>query len=154
MSVNTTVVHNTYVNNTVINTTVVNNHTSFNGGAGVQARPTPQEQTAMNENHIQPTTEQFNHNHTASLDRNQFASANGGHPGTTAMNNVGGTRFNPQGRNAPAPVARPAGGMHTAANNNHPNGGHPGNTGASHPNNHPASHNSPHGGGGGGEHHH
>jgi hypothetical protein len=157
MSVNTTVVHNTYVNNTVINNTVVNNHTSFNGGAGVQARPTPQEQTAMNENHIQPTTEQFNHNHTASLDRNQFASANGGHPGTTAMNNVGGTRFNPQGRNAPAPVARPAGGMHTAANNNHPNGGHPGNTGGSHPNNHPASHNSPHGGGGGAggsQHHH
>jgi hypothetical protein len=136
MNVNTTVVHNTYINRTVINNTVVNNHASFNGGGGIQARPTPQEQTAMNENHIQPTTEQFNHNHTASQDRNQFASANGGHPGTTAMNSVGGTRFNNQGRNAPAPMARPAGGMRAAAANNHPGAGHPGNTG------------------GGGEHHH
>jgi hypothetical protein len=109
----------------------------------------------MNENHIQPTSEQFNHNHTASQDRNQFASANGGHPGTTAMNSVGGTRFNPQGKNAPAPIAWPAGGIRTAATtNNHPSGGHPGNSGGSHPNNHPANHNPPHGGSGSGEHHH
>jgi hypothetical protein len=160
MNVNTTVVHNTYVNNTVINNTTVNNTTvnnraSFNGGAGVQARPSPQEQTAMNESHIQPTTEQLNHNHIASTDRNQFASANGGHPATTAMNSVGGTRFNPQGRNAPPAVARPAGGIRAAATNNHPGGGHPGNTGGSHPNNHPpANHNPSHGGGAGGEHHH
>jgi hypothetical protein len=151
MNVNTTVVHNTYVNNTVINNTVVNNHTSFNGGAGVQARPTPQEQTAMNENHIQPTSEQFNHNHTASLDRNQFASANGGHPATTAMNTVGGTRFNPQGRNAPAPMARPAGGIRASAT--HPNN-HPNNQPNNHPNNHPPANHPPHEGGGGGEHHH
>jgi hypothetical protein len=163
VSVNTTVIHNTYVNRTVINNTVVN-HTSFNGGAGVQAQPTPQEQTAMNENHIQPTAEQFNHNHTASLDRNQFASANGGRPGTTAMNTVGGARFNPQGTNAPAPIARPAGGMHAAnlaANHpGNPGGAHPANAGSAghpgggHPNNHPANHNPQHGGGGGGEHHH
>jgi hypothetical protein len=156
VNVNTTVVHNTYINRTVINNTTVINHTSFNGGAGVQAQPNAQEQVAMRENHVQPTSEQFNHNHTASMDRNQFASANGGRPATTAMNTVGGTRFNPQGRNAPAPVARPAGGMRAMATNNHPGGSHPGNTGGSHPNNHPpANHNAPHeGGGGGGEHHH
>jgi len=153
MNVNTTVVHNTYINNTVINNTVVNNHTSFNGGAGISARPNPQEQAAMNENHVQPTSEQFNHNHTASLDRNQFASANGGHPGTTAMNSVGGKRFNPQGRNAPAPLARPAGGM--AAGANHPavaGGGNHGAHGGNHPANHQPSHSG--GGGGGGEHRH
>ena len=165
VNVNTTVVHNTYINRTVINNTVVNNHTSFNGGAGIQAQPTAQEQTAMHENHVQPTADQFNHNHTASLDRNQFASANHGRPATTAMNTVGGTRFNTQGRNAPPPVARPAGGIRAAAANNHPGGGHPGNnggghpgnTGGNHPNNHPsANRNPPHegGGGAGGEHHH
>jgi hypothetical protein len=167
VNVNTTVVHNTYINRTVINTTVVN-RTSFNGGGGIQAQPNAQEQAAMHENHVQPTSEQFNHNHTASMDRNQFASANGGHPGTTAMNSVGGARFSPQGRNAPAPVARPAGGIRAAAANNHPGGNHPGQPGGSHPGNaggghpggghpgnpggnHPAAHNPPHGGGG--EHH-
>jgi hypothetical protein len=164
VNVNTTVVHNTYINRTVINTTVVN-RTSFNGGGGIQARPNADEQVAMRENHVQPTSEQFNHNHTASMDRNQFASANGGRPGTTAMNTVGGARFGAQGRNAPAPMARPAGGIRAAGGNhpgqpggNHPGngGGHPGNPGGnhpggSHPSNHPAAHNSPHGGGG--EHH-
>jgi hypothetical protein len=71
------------------------------------------------------------------------------------MNTVGGARFSAQGRNAPAPMARPAGGIRAVATNNHPgNTGHPGNIGGSHPNNHPANHNPPHGGGGGGEHHH
>ena len=146
-NVNTTVIHNTYVNNTVVNNTTINNTTvnnraSFNGGAGTQAQPTANERTAMNENHVQPTDEQLNHNHTASMDRNQFASANGGHPGTTTMNSVGGARFNPQGRNAPSPVARPAGRMGAGATaNNHPvqpAGGHMANAGGEHPNNHPA----------------
>jgi hypothetical protein len=103
----------------------------------------------------------------------QFASANGGRPGTTAMNTVGGSRFGSQGRSAPAPMARPAGGIRAATDNNHPGGnhpgqpggnhpgnaggGHPGNPGGnhpggSHPNNHPAAHNPP-AHGGGGEHH-
>ncbi|HEV3324084.1 MAG TPA: hypothetical protein VG052_00715, partial [Puia sp.] len=81
---------------------------------------------------------------------------NGGRPGTAAMNSVGGTRFNPQGRNAPAPMARPAGGMAAGghpgnAGGNHggqPGGGHPGNGGGNH-GGHPGN-----GGGGGGEHHH
>jgi len=110
VNVNTTVVHNTYVNNTVVvnnNTTV--NRVSYNGGAGTSSRPTPQEQTAMNENHVAPTQEQVSHNQTASRDKNAFVSTNGGRPATTAMSRVGGERFGSEGHSAPAPMARPAG---------------------------------------------
>lgn len=114
VNVNTTVVHNTYINQTVVNNTTINNTTvinrsSFNGGpGGTTARPSSQEQVAMRENHVQPTSEQFSHNQTASKDRNQFASVNNGRPAATAMNSVGGARFNQQGQNAPTAVARPA----------------------------------------------
>lgn len=97
VNVNTTVVHNTYVDNTVINNTVVNNHTSFNGAGGVNAQPRPEEQAAMREQHIAPTSEQANHQQLASKDRNQFASVNNGHPAAAAMNRVGGRPFNEQG---------------------------------------------------------
>jgi hypothetical protein len=90
----------------------------------------------MNENHVQPTPEQFSHNQVASTDRNQLASVNGGHPSTTAMNRVGGSGYNGQGHfnhpnhnqqgantrpaqnQAPAPHPQPRnqGGQH----NNHP----------------------------------
>ena len=96
-NVNTTIVHNTYVNNTVINNTTVNNHTSFNGAGGVNAMPNAQERSAMNEQHIQPTSNQMSHQQSASQDHNQFASVNHGSPGTTAMSKVGGTKFNQQG---------------------------------------------------------
>ncbi|MGN6181978.1 MAG: YXWGXW repeat-containing protein, partial [Mucilaginibacter sp.] len=98
-NVNTTVVHNTYINNTVIrNNTVVNNHTSFNGEGGVNARPTTEEQSAMNERHFQATSQQQSHIMAASHDRNQLAAQNGGHPATTAMNRVNGRKFDQQGR--------------------------------------------------------
>lgn len=98
VNVNTTVVHNTYVNNTVVNNTTVVNRSSFNGQGGVTATPNAQERVAMNENHTQPTSEQFEHNRTASLDKNQLASNNNGHPSTTAMNRVNGRAYNQQGR--------------------------------------------------------
>jgi hypothetical protein len=99
LHVNTAVVRNVYVNRTVINnTTIVNNHTSFNGPGGVAARPTGQEQTAMHEEHIQPTSNQLSHEHAASQDRNQWASTNHGTPGTAAMDSVNGRRYNQQGR--------------------------------------------------------
>lgn len=99
MNVNTTIVHNTYVDRTVINnTTVVNNHTSFNGPGGVTARPNQQEQMAMHENHVQPTSNQMSHEQAARSDRGQLASVNNGHPATTAMNSVNGRRYNQQGR--------------------------------------------------------
>jgi WXXGXW repeat (2 copies) len=100
VNVNTTVIHNTYIDKTVI----VNNNNasraSFNGPGGYNARPRPEEQAAMREQHIQPTSEQVSHQQGASKDRNQFASVNNGHPTATAMNHVGGRPTNEQGHTA------------------------------------------------------
>jgi len=85
-NVNTTVIHNTYIDRTVINNTTVNNRTSFNGGpGGIQARPTAQEQVAMNEHHIAPTSEQTQHQNFAAHDRTALASVNHGRPATAAV---------------------------------------------------------------------
>ncbi len=94
VNVNKTVIHNTYVDRTVIvNNT--SNHTSFNGGpGGVSARPSPQEEAAVRERHVQATTEQTSHVQHAMQDRNQFASVNHGRPVTAAMNKPGGTPYN------------------------------------------------------------
>ncbi len=97
-NVNPGIVRNVYVDRTVINNTTIVNRASFNGPGGVRAVPTPQEQTAMREQHFQPTQNQFAHQQTASQDRAQLASANGGHPGSMAMDSVNGRRFNQQGR--------------------------------------------------------
>ena len=95
--VNETVVH-VYVNRTVINNPTVVNRTSFNGPGGVTAHATPQEQTAMHEQHFQPTSNQLAHEHTAGQDRNQLASNNHGRPTTAAMDSVNGRAYNQQGR--------------------------------------------------------
>ena len=125
MNVNRNVVHNTYINKTVINNTT-NNHYSFNGAGGVNAKPNNQEQMSMRENHIKPTATQISHNQTASHNHSQFASVNGGHPATTAMNKVGGKRFNEQGHNT-SPVKSAVNNHsvnpntdHGAVSNNHP----------------------------------
>ena len=98
VNVNTTVVRNVYVDRTVINNTTVVNRTSFNGPGGVTARPTAEERTAMHEEHVPPTANQVSHEHTASQDRNQWASENHGQPHTAAMDSVDGRRYNQQGR--------------------------------------------------------
>jgi hypothetical protein len=98
MNVNSSVVRNVYVNRTVINNTTIVNHASFNGEGGVMARPTGGEQTAMNEQHFQPTANQLSHEQAGSHDRNQLASMNHGVPGTAAMDSVNGRRYNQQGR--------------------------------------------------------
>lgn len=98
VNVNTTVVRNVYVDRTVIHNTTVVNRTSFNGPGGVTARPTVEERTAMHEEHVPPTASQISHEHTASQDRNQWASTNHGTPGTAAMDSVNGRRYNQQGR--------------------------------------------------------
>jgi hypothetical protein len=98
-NVNTTVVRNVYVDRTVINnTTVINNHTSFNGPGGITRQPTGEEQAAVREGHVEPTSEQLSHERTAGQDHNQLASVNNGRPGTAAMDSVNGRRFNQQGR--------------------------------------------------------
>jgi len=97
MNVGVGVVHNTYIDRTVVNNTVIN-HTSFNGPGGVMARPTGMEQSAMNEHHFEPTSEQAQHFNQAANDPGQRFSANGGHPQNVAMNRPGGRYFNQQGR--------------------------------------------------------
>src|SRR5450432_111869 len=85
MHVNTTVVHNTYIDRTVIRNTTVVNRTSFNGPNGINARPNGQEQAAMRDQHVQPTSEQMSHEHFASSNRENFASVNGGRPANAAV---------------------------------------------------------------------
>jgi hypothetical protein len=98
MSVNTTVIHNTYVNRTVVNTGV-SGHASFNGGpGGTTATATAEERSAEHEEHVQPTSEQMSHEHSASTDKSNFASANHGRPANPAMSRVGEREENQQRR--------------------------------------------------------
>jgi hypothetical protein len=71
--------HNVYENRTVINNTTVN-HVSFNGPGGIERSPTPQERTAMNEQHFGRTPEQSSHEQAARVDRGNYASVNHGTP--------------------------------------------------------------------------
>src|SRR3984957_13531618 len=97
-NVNTTVIHNTYVNKTVINNTTVS-RASFNGGpGGTIASPSAQERLAASESHVQPTSEQMTHEHSASADRSNFASENHGKPTNAAMSRVGERANNQQQR--------------------------------------------------------
>jgi chorismate mutase len=99
VNVNSTVIHNTYVNRTVINNTTVVNHASFNGGpGGTTATATAEERAAGNEQHVQATSEQMAHEHTASMDKSNFASVNHGRPANPAMSRVGERAENQQRR--------------------------------------------------------
>ncbi len=85
--VNTTVVRNTYVNETIVhNTTIVNNNrVSFNGGpGGINHEATPEERSAMHEQHMGATSVQQQHIQAARSDKSFYASNNGGHPQTMA----------------------------------------------------------------------
>ena len=89
LNVNTAVVHNTFVNRTVVGTSV-GSRVSFNGGpGGIAARETAEERVAANERHVEATSEQMSHEHSASMDRSNFASANHGRPANPAMSRVG-----------------------------------------------------------------
>src|ERR1700727_2668986 len=73
----------------VTRNTIVNvDHVSFNGGVGVQVRPTQVEIQAANERHFDPTPNQTQHENFAAQDRAQLASVNGGRPATVASANV------------------------------------------------------------------
>jgi len=52
----------------------------------------------MNERHVQATSEQTAHEHTAGLDRSNFASENHGRPANPAMSKVGERAENQQKR--------------------------------------------------------
>jgi hypothetical protein len=83
-------VTNVYEDHTIVerNTIVNVNHVSFNGGAGIAARPSPMETQAEHENHIQPTANQTQHENFAAQDRSQLASVNHGRPATMAASNT------------------------------------------------------------------
>jgi hypothetical protein len=128
VNVNTTVVRNVYVDRTVTNNTTVNNRTSFNGPGGIAATPTPQEQIAKQEQHIQPTPNQLAHQQFASRDRTQLASVNHGAPAVTAMNTVNNQRPSPQARaTTGTPLGRPA--SVQPRNTQAPNAAHPNHSG-------------------------
>jgi len=76
--VNVVNVHNTYINKTVINNVTIINRNSFNGGNGVNARPSKNEIIAMREKHVRPTPEQIKNQWAARNNRGQFAKVNGG----------------------------------------------------------------------------
>jgi hypothetical protein len=83
-------VTNVYEDRTIVeHNTIVNvNHVSYNGGGGVSVRPSPMEMQAEHEQHVQPTSNQMQHQNFASQDRSQLASVNHGAPATTAASNV------------------------------------------------------------------
>ena len=85
-------VTNVYEDRTVIehNTIVNENHYSFNGAGGIQARESAGEMQAEHEQHINATSNQMQHEHFASQDRNQLASVNHGTPGTLASSRMEG----------------------------------------------------------------
>ena len=72
------------------------NRVSFNGGTGgVSAQPTAQEQTALREHHIQPTSAQTQHVNAARSNTALLAKTNNGQPPITATSRAG--RFNNTG---------------------------------------------------------
>jgi hypothetical protein len=76
--VNTTIIHNTY--NTRV-TYVSESHVSYNGGnGGVEARPTPQQESYANEHHVGPVSAQTQHVQQARSNPELRASANEGKP--------------------------------------------------------------------------
>jgi hypothetical protein len=79
-------VHVTNVYNRTVNVTNVTNirNVSYNGPGGIQAKPTPEEQTYAHENHVQPTPVQEQHAQLASQNKALLASVNHGHPSIAA----------------------------------------------------------------------
>jgi hypothetical protein len=85
--VNTTIIRNTY--NTTI-TNVSENHVSYNGGTGgVEARPTPQQESYANEHHVGPVAAQTQHVQEARNNPELRASVNQGKPPIAATAKAG-----------------------------------------------------------------
>jgi hypothetical protein len=78
-NVNVTNIHNVY-NTTVINNTTIN-RVSYNGGnGGLNARPTPQQESVVHERHIAPVAAQTQHEQEARSNPEQRAAVNHGTP--------------------------------------------------------------------------
>ena len=101
-------VTNVYVNRTVIqqNTIINNNHVAYNGGpGGINHAANADEQRFGNEQHVQPTSNQMQHQQLAGRDRSQLASVNHGAPGTTAAANNGAYRQTAQQHASSQPIS-------------------------------------------------
>lgn len=84
-NVNVTKVTNVYNTTVINNNTTTVNHVSYNGGpGGVQARPTPEQEAAAREKHIDPTPAQVQHENTAKTNPQLRASVNQGRPSIAA----------------------------------------------------------------------
>lgn len=89
-NINVTNVHNVYNKTVIVNNNTTINRVSYNGGnGGLQARPSPQEQAAIREQHFQPTANQMTHQQNAMGNRQQFAAVNHGQPPMAAQARIG-----------------------------------------------------------------
>ena len=128
--VNTTIIHNTY--NTRV-TYVSESHVSYNGGnGGVEARPTPQQESYANEHHVGPVSAQTQHVQQARSNPELRATANEGKPpiaatakpadfktGVVASRQAGGEYKAPPPNAARSNEARPGNETHSSTEN-HP----------------------------------
>ncbi|MGA7561104.1 MAG: hypothetical protein WBW12_19445 [Terriglobales bacterium] len=80
MNVNATNIRNVYSRTVVVN----NTHVAFNGPGGVVARPTAEEERYAHEPHTEALAVQREHEHSASQNRQLFASENHGRPAIAA----------------------------------------------------------------------
>jgi hypothetical protein len=96
--------HITNVYNERVNNDTTITRTSFNGQGGINARPTPEQEAAEHENHVQPTPAQSQHFDAARTNPDLRASVNHGNPAIAATARPG--AFNGEGvmaaRGAPA----------------------------------------------------
>jgi hypothetical protein len=123
MNVSVTNVTNVYTRTVIVN----ENHVAFNGGAGgVQARPTPQEESYAHEQHIAPLAAQTQQEHVAMQNRQNFASVNHGRPAVAATARAGDFNHPVAARAAGGEYRAPAMSPHearAAAPANRPEGG-------------------------------
>jgi hypothetical protein len=114
---------NNFYNKTVVVDRTINN-VSFNGGTGIQARPSEQELAYEHEQHMAPTALQARHEQTAANNHGMLASVNHGHPSLAATSrpaqfHQGGAASHSYASHGYASQGyRPGGGMpaaHTAA---------------------------------------
>jgi hypothetical protein len=119
-NVNVATIHNVYRANVVTTTAT---RVSFNGGpGGTTARPTPEQEAAVRQRHMAPTSAQMQHEHAASTDHALLASVNQGRPpiaatpkpaefrahGVVAASNAGAPYKAPENRAVPSPPGPPA----------------------------------------------
>jgi hypothetical protein len=100
-NVNVTEIHNVY-NTTVVHET--NTRVSYNGGSGgIEARPTPEQQSAERERHVPPVAAQTQHVQAARSNPQLRASANQGRPPIAATARPGDFKGGVAAREAGAP---------------------------------------------------